>query len=141
MDVRVTGGSKFQREIVHKVIEWTIKRLKLTRMSSLDIHIILRKLRGVDGLCSTEDDSKRTFIIEAHKTLGLRQLIMTLIHEMVHVKQFARNEMDDFPINGRQRWKSGSVPESINYDDMPWEKEATRLQKKLTDEFWREDQL
>ena len=141
MDVRVTGGSKFQREIVHKVIEWTIKQLKLTRMSSLDVHIILRKLRGVDGLCSTEDDSKRTFIIEAHKTLGLRQLIMTLIHEMVHVKQFAKNEMDDFHINGRQRWKSGTVPKNVSYYDMPWEKEATRLQEKLTDEFWREDQI
>ena len=141
MDVRVTGGSKFQREIVHKVIEWTIKRLKLSRMSSLDIHVILRKLRGVDGFCSTEDDSKRTFIIEAHKTLGLRQLIMTLIHEMVHVKQFARNEMDDFPINGRQRWKSGTVSKNVSYYDMPWEKEAMRLQEKLTDEFWREDQI
>ena len=141
MDVRVTGGSKFQREIVHKVIEWTIKRLKLTRMSSLDIHIILRKLRGVDGLCSTEYYSKRTFIIEAHKTLGLRQLIMTLIHEMVHVKQFARNEMDDFPINGRQRWKSGTVSKNVSYYDMPWEKEAIRLQEKLTNEFWREDQI
>ena len=141
MNVRITGGSKHQREIVYKVIEWTIKRLKLSRMSSLDIHVILRKLRGVDGFCSTEDDSKRTFIIEAHKTLGLRQLIMTLIHEMVHVKQFARNEMDDFPINGRQRWKSGTVPKNVSYYDMPWEKEAMRLQEKLTDEFWREDQI
>ena len=110
-------------------------------MSSLDIHIILRKLRGVDGLCSTEDDSKRTFIIEAHKTLGLRQLIMTLIHEMVHVKQFVRNEMDDFPINGRHRWKSGTIPKNVSYYDMPWEKEAMRLQEKLTDELWREDQI
>ena len=141
MDVRVTGGSKFQREIVHKVIEWTIKRLKLTRMSSLCIQVILKKLRGVDGFCSTEDDSKRKFIIEAHKTLGLRQLIMTLIHEMVHVKQFAKNEMDDFHINGRQRWKSGTVPKNVSYYDMPWEKEAIRLQEKLTDEFWREDQI
>ena len=141
MDVGVTGGNKYQREIVHKVIGWTIKRLKHSRMSSLEVQVIIRKLRGVDGFCSTEDDSKRTFIIEAHKTLGLRQLIMTLIHEMVHVKQFARNEMDDFPINGRQRWKSGTVPKNVSYYDMPWEKEAIRLQEKLTDEFWREDQI
>ena len=141
MDVRVTGGNKYQREIVHKVIGWTIKQLKLSRMSSLDIPVILRNLRGADGFCSTEDDSRRKFIIEAHKTLGLRQLIMTLIHEMVHVKQFARNEMDDFPINGRQRWKSGTVSKNVSYYDMPWEKEAIRLQEKLTDEFWREDQI
>ena len=141
MDVRVTGGNKYQREIVHKVIGWTIKRLKLSRMSSLDVQVILRKLRGVDGYCSMEDDSKRIFIIEAHKALGLRQLIMTLIHEMVHVKQFAKNEMDDFQINGRQRWKSGTVPKNVTYYDMPWEKEAMRLQEKLTDELWREDQI
>ena len=141
MDVRVTGGNKYQREIVHKVIGWTIKRLKLSRMSSLDVQVILRKLRGVDGYCSMEDDSKIIFIIEAHKALGLRQLIMTLIHEMVHVKQFVRNEIDDFPINGRQRWKSGTVSKNVSYYDMPWEKEAMRLQEKLTDELWREDQI
>ena len=141
MNVRITGGSKHQREIVYKVIEWTIKRLKLARMSSLYIYIVLKKLRGVDGYCSMEDDTRRMFTIEIHKNLKLRQLIMTLIHEMVHVKQFARNEMDDFRVNGRYRWKSGSVPRNVTYYDMPWEKEALRLQEKLTDEFWREDQI
>tara|TARA_B100000749_G_C18359977_1_gene437076 strand:- start:590 stop:1015 length:426 start_codon:yes stop_codon:yes gene_type:complete len=141
MNVRITGGSKHQREIVYKVIEWTIKRLKLVRMSSLYIYVVLKKLRGVDGYCSMEDDTRRIFTIEIHKNLKLRQLIMTLIHEMVHVKQFARNEMDDFRVNGRYRWKSGSVPRNVTYYDMPWEKEALRLQEKLTDEFWREDQI
>jgi len=141
MNVRITGGSKHQREIVYKVIEWTIKRLKLVRMSSLYIYVVLKKLRGVDGYCSMEDDTRRMFTIEIHKNLKLRQLIMTLIHEMVHVKQFARNEMDDFRVNGRYRWKSGSVPRNVTYYDMPWEKEALRLQEKLTDEFWREDQI
>ena len=141
MGVRITGGSKHQREIVYKVIEWTIKRLKLVRMSSLYIYVVLKKLRGVDGYCSMEDDTRRMYSIEIHKNLKLRQLIMTLIHEMVHVKQFARNEMDDFRVNGRYRWKSGSVPKNVTYYDMPWEKEALRLQEKLTDEFWREDQI
>ena len=141
MNVRITGGSKHQREIVYKVIEWTIKRLNLARMRSLYIYVVLKKLRGVDGYCSMEDDTRRMYSIEIHKNLKLRQLIMTLIHEMVHVKQFARNEMDDFRVNGRYRWKSGSVPRNVTYYDMPWEKEALRLQEKLTDEFWREDQI
>ena len=141
MGVRITGGSKHQREIVYKVIEWTIKRLNLARMRSLYIYVVLKKLRGVDGYCSMEDDTRRMYSIEIHKNLKLRQLIMTLIHEMVHVKQFARNEMDDFRVNGRYRWKSGSVPKNVTYYDMPWEKEALRLQEKLTDEFWREDQI
>lgn len=141
MIIRVMGGTKYQREVVYKVVGWTIRRLKLSRMSSLDIHVILKKLRGVDGYCSMKDEEKRTFAIEADKTLKLRQLIMTLIHEMVHVKQFARNEMIDYPINGRHRWKTKTIPENTPYDKMPWEREAVRLQEKLTDEFWREDQI
>ena len=141
MNIRITGGTVYQKEVAYKVIEWTIKQLKLTRLSSLYIHIILKKLRGVDGYCSMEDDERRIFTIEAHKNLKLRQLIMTLIHEMVHVKQFARNEMDDFPINGRHRWKLKTVPINVTYYDMPWEREALRLQEKLTDKFWREDQI
>lgn len=141
MIIRVMGGTKYQREVVYKVVGWTIRRLKLSRMSSLDIHVILKKLRGVDGYCSMKDEEKRTFAIEADKTLKLRQLIMTLIHEMVHVKQFARNEMIDYPINDRYRWKTKTIPENTPYDKMPWEREAVRLQEKLTDEFWREDQI
>ena len=141
MNIQITGGTIYQKEVAYKVIEWTIKQLKLTRLSSLCIHIILKKLRGVDGYCSMEDDERRIFTIEAHKNLKLRQLIMTLIHEMVHVKQFARNEMDDFPINGRHRWKLKTVPITVTYYDMPWEREALRLQEKLTDKFWREDQI
>jgi hypothetical protein len=141
MNIRITGGTVYQKEVAYKVIEWTIKQLKLTRLSSLYIHIILKKLRGADGYCSMEDDERRIFTIEAHKNLKLRQLIMTLIHEMVHVKQFARNEMDDFPINGRQRWKLKTVPINVTYYDMPWEREALRLQEKLTDKFWREDHI
>ena len=141
MIVRVTGGTKYQREVASKVIHWTAKQLGINRLRTLYIQTVLTKIKNADGYCSMEDDERRIFSIEIHKSLKLRQLIMTLIHEMVHVKQFARNEMDDFPINGRHRWKSGTVPKNVTYYDMPWEKEALRLQEKLTDEFWREYQI
>ena len=141
MIIRVMGGTKYQREITRKVINWTIQKLSLSRLRTLYIQIVLTKIKDADGYCSMEDEEKRTFTIEADKTLKLRQLIMTLIHEMVHVKQFARDEMIDYPINGRHRWKTKTIPENTPYDKMPWEREAVRLQEKLTDEFWREDQI
>ena len=139
MIVRVTGGTKYQREVASKVVYWTAKKLGIHRMRTLYIQTVLSKIKNADGYCSMEDDEKRTFTIEVDKTLKLRQLIMTLIHEMVHVKQFARNEMVDYPTNGRYRWKSKTVPQNISYEEMPWEREASRLQEKLTDEFWREE--
>ena len=141
MIVRVTGGTKYQREVASKVIHWTAKQLGINRLRTLYIQTVLTKIKNADGYCSMEDEDKRTFTIEANKTLKLRQLIMTLIHEMVHVKQFARNEMIDYPTNGRYRWKSKTVPQNTPYEKMPWEREASRLQEKLTDEFWREDQI
>ena len=141
MIVRVTGGTKYQREVASKVIHWTAKQLGINRLRTFYIQTILTKIKKADGYCTMEDDRKRTFTIEANKTLKLRQLIMTLIHEMVHVKQFARNEMTDYLVNGRYRWKSKTIPQNTPYDKMPWEREALRLQEKLTDEFWREDQI
>ena len=141
MIIRVMGGTKYQREITRKVINWTIQKLSLSRLRTLYIQVVLTKIKDADGYCSMEDEEKRTFTIEADKTLKLRQLIMTLIHEMVHVKQFARNEMIDYPINDRYRWKTKTIPENTPYEKMPWEREAVRLQEKLTDEFWREDQI
>ena len=141
MILRVTGGTKYQREVAEKVVYWATKKLGIHRMRTLYVQAVLTKIKNADGYCSMEDDEKRTFTIEVDKTLKLRQLIMTLIHEMVHVKQFARNEMIDRPINGRYRLKSKTVSQNTPYEKMPWEREASRLQEKLTDEFWREEQI
>ena len=119
MIVRVTGGTKYQREVASKVIHWTAKQLGINRLRTLYIQTVLTKIKNADGYCSMEDDKKRTFTIEANKTLKLRQLIMTLIHEMVHVKQFARNEMNDYLVNGRYRWKSKTIPQNTPYEKMP----------------------
>jgi len=137
--LRVTGGTKYQKEVAEKAIYWTAKKLGIDRMRTLSVHAVLTKITAADGFFSMEDDKKRTFTIEIDKTLKLRQLIMTIVHELVHVKQFARNEMVDRPINGRYRWKSKTVSQNISYEEMPWEREALRLQEKLTDEFWREE--
>jgi hypothetical protein len=56
---------------------------------------------------------------------------------MVHVKQYARNEMDCY---GR-KWKTKVISDKVGYYDLPWEKEAYRLQDKLAQEVWDADIL
>ena len=46
------------------------------------------------GVIDMEDDN-RTFEIEINKDIGIKELVTTVCHEMVHVKQYARNEMTD----------------------------------------------
>jgi len=81
---------------------------------------------GTEGLCEPID--RRNFIIDV-ALYG--NWLSILAHEMVHVKQFALDEMD----LGLSRWKSNKYCENIEYWDQPWEKEARKLQHKMVAEF------
>lgn len=74
------------------------------------------------GLCESVDE--RNFRIDI-ALFG--NWLSTLAHEMVHVKQFAKGELDPC----MSRWKSNRYVDHIDYWDQPWEKEARRLQNKL----------
>ena len=71
---------------------------------------------------SYEDDN-RTFTIEINKDIGIKELVTTVCHEMVHVKQYARNEMTDELIeSGHAVWKGRKIHPKTGYYDLPWEK-------------------
>lgn len=78
-----------------------------------------------EGLCESLD--RRTFILDV-ALYG--NWLSTLAHEMVHVKQFARGELDP----ALTRWKTKNHSRT-EYWDQPWEKEARRLQAKLVANF------
>mgnify|MGYP001351052573 FL=1 len=134
--VEVTGGKKYQRDIAQKVVYAMIDTL-MPRMRKLDIEVKIRKISGdAVGYCMQED-TNRMFTIDVQKDLSLRDFITTICHEMVHVKQYARNEMDCY---GR-KWKTKVISDKVGYYDLPWEKEAYRLQDKLAQEIWDADIL
>jgi len=134
--IEVNGGNKFQREIAEKVVGFCIKEL-LPRFRTLEITVNIKKIKGdAVGYCMMED-TNREFEIEISRELTLKDFITTLTHEMVHVKQYARNEMDGYS----NRWKKAKVKEGTNYWELPWEKEAYRLQDKLAQMVWDADIL
>jgi len=134
--IQVNGGNKFQREIAEKVIGFCIKEL-LPRVRTLEIVVNIKKIKGdAIGYCMMED-TNREFEIEVDRELSLKDFITTLTHEMVHVKQYARKEMDDQGM----RWKKAKVKEGTNYYDLPWEKEAYKMQDKLAQMVWDADIL
>jgi hypothetical protein len=128
-DIEIIGGKTRQREYASSMVNYCIKKL-MPRMASLRIEVKLTKLKGdANGYCLRETD--RDFFIEVDHTVGLRTMLETVAHEMVHVKQYARREMTDYVHSNTQaskakywKWKDQMISDATDYWDLPWEIEA-----------------
>lgn len=89
IEIKAVGGDRSEREISKKAVSWSLKELGLSRLRMLSIHIEIGELNDCCGCC--EEVEKRSFIIEVDNTQCFKDFIMTLMHEMVHVKQYVRN--------------------------------------------------
>lgn len=74
----------------------------------------------------------REFILELKSNQTEKELLKTLAHEMVHVKQYAYGEIDE----RGTKWLSRKMDhDSVPYHKRPWEKEAFKMEDKLYKEF------
>ena len=137
-ELNITGGRKKQRQVVEDVVKWSIKKLNLHRIRTLNLTFSIKSLKSLYGQLEQLDDKRREFSVVLDKNVDTKDLIRTVIHEMVHIKQYIRKEMDSQIVGSRMRWKSKTYPYDIKYDDMPWEKEANRLETKYGNEYLKE---
>ena len=113
---------------------------------SLDILIRVSKLieeqEGVAGLCSG-DEHESTIDVATHFKLECgeecayqpHELASNIAHELVHARQFARNQINDVDYVWKRNGESVDC-EHIEYNETPWEQEAYALEGILTDLFW-----
>lgn len=106
--ITVIGANKRQKAYIESITLYVLKKL-LPRVKKYDIEIRLCKLKDANGYCLEADN--REFEIEINKTLGQREMLQTLAHELVHVKQYIRKEFDP-------------AEEKMDYWDRPTEIEA-----------------
>ena len=131
--VNVSGGTKTQRQLAYKLVEHCIDEL-LPRHRTLWIEVDLKKIPEKDkvvGYC--QDDGENMFTIEIDKTQNAYDFMLTVAHEMVHVKQFARGELKDImKAHSLCKWQGREFDtEDLNYWDYPWEIEAHGREKGL----------
>jgi hypothetical protein len=139
--VAVYGGKAFERKIAHTTVTWCIKKL-LPRLRTLDITIRFKNFsdgsfadcspNALDVLCGY---NPRAFEIRVQKGLKLFDLLTTLCHEMVHVKQYAKKELVDVYHGAcytKTLWKKSPKNwENAEYRELPWEKEAWKLERPM----------
>ena len=100
-------------------------------ISNLEITIKLKKSWSKDNegeafWDDAENYRPREFSIFLNKDVKIRNLLITLAHEMVHVKQWAKDEMYEYMNTmGMVRFKGERIHlEETDYWDYPWEIEA-----------------
>jgi hypothetical protein len=113
-----------------------------------DIDINLRKSvkKGqFAGLC-TGDDKGVMIDLATHFRMDCgsieefepHEFASNLAHELVHAKQFARNQINSIDYI----WTRGEIEvdcSNLEYLETPWEVEAYGLEQVLTDLFWEEE--
>jgi len=139
------GGSADQRKAVNSIARFAAHKLMSKRLAdSLTVRININKdlfaKEGVYGDIEPLDhDSRRPkdFRVRADGSMRLRPLLETIAHEMVHVKQYARDEMREVRKAGLtvNRFNGKYYPEWMNYWEQPWEIEAHGREKGLF-EMW-----
>ena len=132
MLIHVKGSNKTTRKIVKLAAWWYAEKLMGKRLiAGLDININLKKTLfdkdGHEGTAIWEDENIRPkeFTITLDSGFTIRNILITLAHEMVHVKQWAKGEMYEYAEQDMVRFNNTKFNMSnINYWDYPWEIEA-----------------
>jgi len=128
----ITGSGSKKRELVSSIAEYSAYHLmpRIADSLSIDIQLVhnLYGKEGVVGDCIPHDfadtNHPRDFVMRVDSKEPLREMLETVAHEMVHVKQFARGELYQSSRNANHRWQGKWINKDPDYWDCPWEIEA-----------------
>ena len=85
MRLDISGGYEYQRKLIRRCVDYFV----LTHMGypvKFDLTIKLRSLKECYGY--TEEVAVDSYKIAIDKSLCIRDLVSTMMHELVHVKQY-----------------------------------------------------
>ena len=109
----VKGGTKTQRELTENVAMFAIKNL----FPKIRKYFILIRLDKFND-CFEYDE--RDYVINIDKKQNYDDFVTAIFHELVHVKQYLKNEMDNY-----------SFKTTTDYYMLPQEQEAYSVQEEL----------
>ena len=94
IEITVNGGSRNQRKYAESMAYYCIKKF-LPRHKTLSVTINFRRMSNDTNYGYACHLEGREFEVEVKRTLKLRDMLTTLAHEMVHVKQYVLGEMPE----------------------------------------------
>jgi hypothetical protein len=136
----VKGFSRKQKRVVTDAALFFIDKLiHPNTLKVLELTIVRKKI-WADGFCQFEDSNirPRSFILEISNQLEGEELIKTIAHELVHVKQYVKGELKErYKPNHYHMWhKELIIVNDDNFYDVPWEVEARQLEEIFIITLW-----
>jgi hypothetical protein len=138
MEMSLRGTSKnVSKPEARSLIKWMTSELCIDKFKNpifVEVHFVpnLKKNEGCSGDSIWEDIPyrPREFLIRVDAGMSKEKTMITLIHEMIHVQQYARNRLRQWRPWHTLRWE-GKVFDmmKVKYDNFPWEKEAYKLEE------------
>lgn len=120
------------KRLTRSVVAWFIDYYKLDRYK-FDVDVVCKGLwrEGLKGSCTVLGSAyrPRCFEIEIHNGLERGSFVATLMHEMLHVKQWLTSDRKER--QGENYWHGKHIDASTEYMDEPWEIEAYALEHGL----------
>lgn len=101
------------------------------------LYLTVKYRKNMDylGLVTVEDYNvlgmPNDFVIEIHRNTEA-EMLKTLAHEMVHVLQYARGELNETMTMWRGKYVNA---EKLPYEEQPWEIEAESIGLNLYESF------
>lgn len=137
MEIQVICRNEERREFIDSCARFFAKSLNLSGSTyTVTIQSVyrLRQKRNSNGEVYRSDH--RDIHVSLDSRLPMSQLLLTLAHEMVHVKQIARGQYSGkIARNGRLQAQWCGKVVKAKYEDRPWEIEAFSRQVGLVEEL------
>lgn len=124
-----------RKQLIENCIKFYARELKITNSRA---HLLVKGVTGLDrengAAAQLVVIVQGLMVLEVDSRLNGRELIDTLAHEMVHVKQHVRGQTRSENRRGRliRYWMGREVDtRRVHYTDLPWELEAYGKEKIL----------
>lgn len=129
MDVKIKGkNEKMTRKELFFATKYFARQLMSEKLcKNLTIELICDKNHHCHGSSVWTDSNHRPreFEIILNASHGKRTQLITLAHEMVHVKQHAKGELKSMLRTREEKWHGRYIKENeMSYYEKPWEIEA-----------------
>lgn len=123
--VRIEKSNRKNRELTSSIVHFMLEKLELNNIT-LDIEFS-NILRDEYALGFSSRNAENEFSIELDRNLNFNDLLETICHEMIHIKQYVNGELIEQ--NGQTIYKNilYNIDANDYYEDvdnLPWEKEA-----------------